>query len=92
MSTETMNAKVKELRELRRMADELAAEIEAIQDAIKAELTTRGSDTLTGPDWAITWKAVTSKRLDSTALKKELPEIAARFMTQTTTRRFVLSV
>ena len=36
-----MDSKIKELRELRRMADELAAEIEAIQDAIKAEMTAR---------------------------------------------------
>ena len=39
MGTIELNGKVKELRELRRMADELAAEIEAIQDSIKAEMT-----------------------------------------------------
>jgi len=36
MSIDVMNAKVKELRELRRMADELAGEIESLQDEIKA--------------------------------------------------------
>lgn len=91
MSIDMMNAKVKELRELRRMADELAAEIEAIQDEIKGHMTAQGVDTLTGTDWKATWKAVTSSRLDSTALKKELPEIAARFVKQTTARRFVLA-
>lgn len=91
MGTIELNAKVKELRELRRMQDELAAEIEAIQDTIKAEMTAQGVDTLTGTDWKATWKAVTSSRLDSTALKKELPEIAARFVKQTTARRFVLA-
>ena len=39
----------------------------------------------------MTWKNVTSNRLDSTALKKELPDIAARFMKQTTTRRFCVA-
>lgn len=91
MSIIEMDSKIKELRELRRMADELAAEIEAIQDTIKAEMTAQGVDTLTGTDWKATWKAVTSSRLDSTALKKELPEIAARFMKQNTARRFVLA-
>ncbi len=91
MSTIEMDSKIKELRELRRMADELQAEIDSLQDSIKAELTARNVDTLTGTDWKITWKAVTSSRLDSTALKKELPEIAARFMRQTTARRFVLA-
>ncbi len=91
MSVDTMNEKVHQLRELRRMQDELAAEIEAIQDELKAHMDANGMDTLLGFDWRITWKAVTSNRLDSTALKKELPEIAARFMKQTTARRFVLA-
>lgn len=91
MSTTEINAKVKELRELRRMADELAAEIEAVQDSIKSQMDAQGVDTLSGTDWKVTWKPVTSARLDGSALKKELPEIAARFMKQTTTRRFVLA-
>ncbi len=85
-----MDSKIKELRELRRMADELQAEIDNLQDSIKAEMTAQDTDTLTGTDWKITWKPVTSNRLDSTALKKDLPEVAARFMRQTTARRFVL--
>ena len=36
MSNTEIQSKVNELRELRRMADELTAEIESIQDAIKA--------------------------------------------------------
>lgn len=91
MSTTEINAKVKELRELRRMADELAAEIEAVQDSIKSQMDAQGVDTLSGSDWKVTWKPVTSARLDNSALKKELPEIAARFMKQTITRRFVLA-
>ncbi len=91
MSSIEMDSKIKELRELRRMADELRAEIDSLQDTIKAEMTARDVDTLAGTDWRVTWKNVTSNRLDSTALKKELPEIAARFMRQTTARRFVLA-
>lgn len=91
MSVDTMNEKVHQLRELRRMQDELAAEIEAIQDELKAHMEANSMDTLLGLDWRITWKAVTSNRLDSTALKKELPDIAARFMKQNTVRRFVLA-
>lgn len=68
------------------MKEELEAEIEAIQDELKAHMDAHGMDTLLGLDWK-----VTSNRLDSTALKKELPDIAARFMKQTTARRFVLA-
>ena len=91
MSIDMMNAKVKELRELKRMQDELAAEIEAIQDEIKAHMTAQDADTLTGSDWKITWKAVTSNRLDTTALKKALPDVAAQYTKTTTARRFVLA-
>ena len=91
MSVIEMDGKIKELRELRRMAEELQAEIDSLQDTIKAEMTARNVDTLAGTDWRVTWKNVVSNRLDSSALKKELPEIAARFMKQTTARRFVLA-
>ena len=91
MSISELDMKVKELRELKRMADELAGEIEALQDGIKAHMTEQNTDTLTGTDWKIAWKEVTSNRLDSTALKKELPDIAARFMKASTSRRFTLA-
>ena len=91
MSISELDMKVKELRELKHMADELAGEIEALQDRIKAHMTEQNIDTLTGTDWKITYKTVTSNRLDSTALKKELPDIAARFMKASTSRRFVLA-
>ena len=86
-----MNAKVQELRELRRMADELAAEIDSLQDELKAEMTAQNTDTLTGLDWKITWKRVTSNRIDSKALKAALPDVAAKYTKQTTSRRFVLA-
>ncbi len=91
MSIDIMNAKVQELRELRRMADELAAEIDSLQDEIKAEMTAQNTDTLTGLDWKITWKRVTSNRIDSKALKAALPDVAAKYTKQTTSRRFVLA-
>ena len=91
MSVDMMDQKVQELRELRRMQEELAAEIEAIQDELKDHMDAHGMDTLLGFDWKVTWKSVTSSRLDTTALKKELPDIAARFMKQNTVRRFVLA-
>lgn len=91
MSNTEIQSKVNELRELRRMADELAAEIEAAQAAIKAHMTAIDADTLTGTDYKITWKAVTSSRFDSTAFKKAMPELAERFTRSTTSRRFVVA-
>lgn len=91
MSINEMDGKIKELRELRRMADELAAEIEAIQDSIKGHMDAQGVDTITGTDWKVTWKAVVSSRLDTTALKEAAPELAQQFTKTTTTRRFLVA-
>lgn len=91
MGTLELDSKVKELRELRRMAEELAAEMEAITDSIKAEMITRRVDELTGTDWKASYKVVSSNRLDTAALKKALPEVAERFSRSSSTRRFVLA-
>lgn len=91
MSMNDLENKVAELRELKRMQEELAAEIAATEDDLKAYMTASGTDELHGPSFKITWKEVTSSRLDSKALKAAAPTIWEQFTKQTTTRRFVLS-
>ena len=91
MSINEMDSKIKELRELRRMADELAVEMESITDSIKRHMDAEGVDTLNGTDWKVTYKAVTSSRLDTTALKKALPDLTAQFTKTTTARRFCIA-
>ena len=81
----------KAVKELRRMAKELEKEMGAAEERIKGEMEARETEVLEGPDWKVTWKRVTSSRLDGAALRKELPEIAARFTKQSTVRRFLLS-
>ena len=39
-------------------------------------------------EYRITWKPVTSSRIDTTALKKALPDLAAQFTKTSTVRRF----
>lgn len=91
MSANEMNSKINELRELRRMAEELAAEIDSIQDTIKAHMDAEGVDTISGTDWKVTYKTVTSSRLDTSALKKALPDLAQQFTKTTTARRFCIA-
>ena len=92
MATNEIISKLNELSELRRMADELNAEIEAIQDAIKAHMTEADTDTISAGAFKVTWKAVTSTRIDTTALRKDLPEIWQEYGKTTTTRRFSVAV
>ena len=86
-----MSSMVTELRELRRMADELNTEIEAIQDKIKAEMTARDVDTLVGVDYKITWKQVVSNRFDSKAFKSAMPDLYGRYCRESVSKRFVLA-
>jgi len=80
--------KVQELMELRRMAEELQSEIEALQESVKDFM--GSEETMIAGAFKVSYKSVTSSRLDSTALKKEMPDVAARFMKQTVTRRFTV--
>lgn len=88
MLAKNLDSQIHELRELRRMADELAAAIDTIQDAIKAEMTAASVDVLTGSDWKAVWKPITTSRIDAAALKKALPDLAAQFTKTSTVRRF----
>lgn len=89
MSIFELESKAKELQELKRMREDVEAEITALEDAIKAAMGER--ETITAGAYKITWRAVTSSRIDTTALKKALPDIAAQFTRQTTTRRFTVA-
>ncbi|MBQ6256183.1 MAG: hypothetical protein IJJ60_06295 [Clostridia bacterium] len=89
MSIKELESKAQELQELKRMKEELDAEIEAAQDEIKAAMGDR--EAITAGAYRITWKPVTSSRLDGKALKAALPEIAARFTITSTARRFCIS-
>lgn len=89
MSNPTMEAQIKELLELKRMREELDTEIQEAEDAIKAIM--GDEETLMAGAFKVSWKNFTSSRLDSTALKKALPEIAAQFTRQTTSRRFSIN-
>ena len=88
MSQMEIVATVSELQELKRMQEELNAEIEALQDRIKAHMTEKGAEQIVAGAHKVTWMSVTSSRLDTTALKKALPEVAERFTKTTTSRRF----
>ena len=89
MGMNEMESKIRELRQLQALIDEATAEAEAIKDAIKAHM--GDTEELRAGEYKVTWKAVTSSRLDTTALKKALPDVAERFTKTTTSRRFCVA-
>ena len=86
MGINEMEAKARELRQLQVLIEEAQAEAEAIKDSLKAAM--GDCETVQAGEYKITWKSVTSARIDTAALKKALPEVAERFTKATTTRRF----
>lgn len=81
-------SKVRELKELKAMAEELAAEIGTIEDLLKAEMVARDTEEIMVDVFKVRYTTVTSNRIDTTAIKKEMPEIAAKYTKQSITRRF----
>ena len=86
MSISEMESKARELRQLQALIEEAQQEAEAIKDAIKAAM--GDAEEIRAGEYRITWKPVTSSRIDTTALKKALPDLAAQFTKTSTVRRF----
>ena len=89
MSINEMETKARELRQLQTLIEEAQAEAEAIKDSLKAAMGDR--ETVQAGEYRISWKAVTSARIDTPALKKALPDVAERFTRESTTRRFCIA-
>lgn len=85
MGNAEMIEKLTELQELKRMKDELDAAIESAQDAIKAAM--GDTETATFGPFKVTYKYVTSTRLDTTGVKAAFPaEALAPYMKTSTSR------
>ncbi|MBM6897510.1 hypothetical protein H9X86_09080 [Pseudoflavonifractor capillosus] len=89
MSANELEKKVRELRQLQSLIEEAQAEAEAIKDQIKAHM--GQAEELRAGEYKITWKPVTSSRLDSKALRAAAPELVERFTKTTTARRFCVA-
>lgn len=78
-----------EYRENKRLIEEL----EAMNDSIKADILAIMGDDETHIEGAAkaTNKTVVSSRLDSTAIKKDLPDIFSRYSTATSYKRFTVA-
>ena len=89
MNVKELEHKARELRELLAFIEEAQEEAEAIKDELKAAM--GSAEELRAGEYKITWKAVTSSRVDTKALKAAAPELVERFTKTTTTRRFVVA-
>lgn len=91
MTRTELNAKVKELKELKVMAAELEAEMKAIEDVIKADMTAQGVETLLLDDCKVSYKPVTSNRFDSKGFKEKYSDLYSAFSKVTSYMRFSIA-
>jgi len=89
MSDHNFEPKVKELMELKRMKEELEAEITTLEDQIKARM--GEEETLLAGAFKVSWTTYTTNRFDSARFKKDHAELAAAYTKQTTARRFSIN-
>lgn len=82
---------MRELANYTRMREDMDAIIDGLKDELKTYMTENGVEILNGDEHKATYKLVASSRLDSAALKKELPEVAARYTKRTETMRFTFA-
>ena len=90
MSIFDITTTITEMQEYIRIAEEAQAAAEALKDQIKEFM--GDSELLTAGPYKVSWKPVTTSRLDTTAIKKDHPDLAAEYTRTTTTRRFTVNV
>ena len=91
MSANELTSKVRELKELKAFAEQIADEIATIEDLIKAEMTERNTEEMTVDVFKIRWTRMTSSRFDTTAFKKTHADLYNQYTKQTESRRFSIA-
>ena len=83
-----LTKKVRELKELKLMADELAAQISSIEDEVKAEMIARNVEELILDVFKVKWTRYTSTKFDTTGFKAAYADIYDVFTRPVEARRF----
>ena len=90
MSINELEAKVKELLEIRAQIEELEAEKTALEDILKMAMADAGRDEMKAGCYSLSWKTITSRRFDSSAFKKDHADLAEQYTRETRTCRFLV--
>ena len=83
-----IDSTMRELAQYTRIMEEASDTVDSLKDEIKKYMEDHETDILTGNEHKATYKAVTTNRIDTAALKKDMPDIAAQYTKTTETKRF----
>jgi len=91
MNRTELEAKIVELKDLKVMAEELQAEITAIEDAIKAEMTAQNVNELQVGIFKVRWTPVKQNRFDSKAFQAKYQDLYSQYLKVIETKRFSIA-
>lgn len=91
MSINELESRIIKMQEWEQLAQDAAAEAEALKDSIKAEMLARETEELQAGRFIVRWTSVLTSRFNSSEFKKVMPDVYAAFMKQTASRRFTIS-
>jgi len=91
IKTNELIRKIETLREYEALQMEVAAEITAIKDSLKSEMELYGLEEMEVGQFVMRNTVVISHRLDTTALKRTIPQVYAAYTKQVTSRRFSIT-
>ena len=80
-----------EIQDLAAFLEEVKAELESKQDLLKAQMTEDGVEVLDLDTYFVRWSPVISNRLDTTRMKKDLPDLYKSYLKAVESRRFTIT-
>lgn len=91
MTDNEMKNKAREYKELKALAEQIAAELTELEEDFKAELKARGTDLIAVDVYKIRWTEVDGSRFDTTAFRSAMPDLAKLYTKTTAYRRFSIA-
>ena len=91
MSTNEIITKVETLQEYEAIINEASSIVESIKDELKRYMDALGVEELEAGTNIIRYATVLSQRLNSTQLKRDLPELYRSYLKQISSKRFSIS-
>lgn len=89
MEKKALEALARQYKQYKRMEDELKAELDAIAEAIKAQVKA-GVPVIAG-EYKISLANVTQARIDAAALRRDYPDVAEAYSKETSYERLTIN-
>ena len=91
MANNEILATIEQYKQWKELAEEANKQMKEYEGMLKELLEESGAETLESGQYILRWTEILSNRFDTTAFKKENPEIYKLYLKQIPSKRFTLS-